>query len=246
MELAEYTRMHEQEQSYWWHIGRRAVLGSVLARWLPPMNNLSILDIGCGTGINYWWLKNWGRVVGVDPSPEALAFSRAQGAYDELFQIDGTALNRHNEFDLAVAFDVLEHIEDDLAALKSWHQAIKPGGFLMLTVPAYQWLWSAHDKALHHCRRYSPMALRRKLRAAGFEIKFISPFFFFTFPMLVLVRLLTKTARPKTSYVATSSFTDKMLISLSRLEAKYLAKKRGFPWGSSIIVVAQKPHTLSF
>ncbi len=240
MELAEYGQMEKQERNYWWHIGRREVLQKVLARHLPAGGQLEILDIGCGTGINYWWLKKWGRVTGVDPSPEALAFCRQQHAYDELIQIDGTDLGISGQSDLAVAFDVLEHIEDDRSALRSWRQALKPGGILMLTVPAYQWLWSAHDKALHHFRRYSVGELRIKLREAGFRVQFISPFFFFAFPVVMLVRLLTKGAPPKTSYVATSSLADKLLIGLSRLEANYLSKGKKFPWGSSIVVVARK------
>ncbi|AKM84827.1 MAG: methyltransferase type 11 [candidate division Kazan bacterium GW2011_GWA1_50_15] len=240
MELAEYGQMEKQEQHYWWHIGRRRVLQKVLASHLPIGGQLEILDIGCGTGVNYWWLKKWGRVAGVDPSPEALAFCREQHAYDELLQIDGTELGITSEYDLAVAFDVLEHIENDKVALRSWWQALKPGGYLMITVPAHQWLWSAHDKALHHFRRYSVGELRAKFRETGFAVQFISPFFFFTFPLVVLVRFLTKGAKPKTSYVATSSWVDKILISFSRLEANYLAKGRGFPWGSSVVVVARK------
>ena len=240
MELAEYEQMHKQEQNYWWHIGRREILRRVLAKWLSPQDNKQVLDIGCGTGINYWWLKEWGEVTGVDSSPEALNYCRQQQAYDALVQIDGTNLELPDKFDLAVAFDVLEHITEDETALKSWWQAIKLGGYLMITVPAYQWLWSAHDQALHHYRRYSVGELKTKFRKAGFTIQFISPFFFFTFPVVVLVRLFTKGTKPKTSYIATTSRMDKVLINLSRIEADYLVDGGHFPWGSSILVIARK------
>jgi len=240
MELSEYRQMHEQEQTYWWHIGRREILRRVLAKWLPPDGDKQILDIGCGTGINYKWLKEWGKVTGVDSSQEALNYCLGQHAYDTLSRVNGINLGLTSQFDLVVAFDVLEHIESDETALQSWWQAIKPDGQLMITVPAYQWLWSAHDQALHHYRRYSVGELKAKLRKAGFAIQFISPFFWFTFPVVVLVRWFTKGTKPKTSYISTTSRMDKSLINFSRIEADYLVSGGHFPWGSSILVIGKK------
>jgi len=241
MELAEYAQMEQQEQNYWWHIGRRKVLQQVLWKRIPQGQNLDILDVGCGTGINYHWLKSWGRVVGLDPSPEALSYCRTKQVYDDLIQADGADLPYHQQFDLITAFDVLEHIPDDRLALQSWFATLKPNGSVYLTVPAYQWLFSAHDKALHHQRRYSTRELSQKLKQVGFKIKFISPFFWFTFPLVVLVRLLTKASPPKTSYVATSSGLSQLLVKLSSLEANFLSAKHQLPYGSSIVVLATKP-----
>jgi len=240
MDLVEIARMETQEQNYWWHVGRRKVLSKVLSAQLPPSGNLEILDVGCGTGINYDWLKQWGRVTGLDTSPEALAYCRKKQVYDDLLQIDGTSLPFSRQFDLLTAFDVLEHIPDDRVALQSWHTALKPNGYVFVTVPAYQWLFSAHDKALHHQRRYSARELKQKFERAGFRVRFISPFFFFTFPAVVAVRLLTKTASPKTSYVQTPSTASKFLVNLSQSEAKFLAHGDQLPWGSSLLVLAQK------
>jgi len=240
MELSEYAQMERQEQDYWWHVGRRAVLTTVLSAQLPPTGKLVVLDVGCGTGINYSWLKQWGKVTGLDTSPEALQYCRDKHVYDELVQTDGIHLPLQHQFDMVTAFDVLEHIPDDLGALQNWFFALKPNGYIVITVPAYQWLFSAHDKALHHQRRYSSRELKNKFEQAGFTIKFISPFFFFTFPIVVLVRLFTKKSKPKTSYVATSSGLSKFLINLSGSEAKFLARGDQLPWGSSILVLAQK------
>lgn len=240
MELSEYGRMEQEERNYWWHIGRREVLQKVLGRYLPPAKNLDILDVGCGTGVNYNWLKNWGRVTGLDTSTEALEYCRNKQVYDELIQTDGTNLAFDSRFDLVTSFDVLEHIQDDMSALQNWHAALKPNGYIFITVPAYQWLFSAHDKALHHQRRYSAKELREKFAQAGFGIKFISPFFWFTFPMVMLVRLLTKKSTPKTSYVSTPGTLGKFLISLSKSEANFLDKGDPLPWGSSILVLAEK------
>jgi SAM-dependent methyltransferase len=204
------------------------------------VGNLTILDVGCGTGINFDWLKQWGKVTGLDTSSDALQYCRDKQVYDELVQTDGTHLPFRGQFDLITAFDVLEHIPDDIGALQSWSTALKPNGYVFITVPAYQWLFSAHDKALHHQRRYSAKELKLKFEQTGFKIKFISPFFFFTFPMVMLVRLFTKNAQPKTSYVKTSSATSKFLINLSNSEANFLARGDKLPWGSSILVLAQK------
>jgi len=239
MELAEIARMEQQEEHYWWHIGRRLVLRSVLSAHLKPMGNLDVLDIGCGTGINYRWLKSWGEVTGLDSSREAIKYCKNKRAYDELVLSDASKLPE-DKFDIITAFDVLEHIQDDTAVLTEWFEGLKGGGYLFLTVPAYQWMFSAHDKALHHFRRYSATGLRRKLRATGFEVKFLSPFFFFTFPVVMLVRLLSRHKTPKTSYVGTSSMVDTILVDLSKLEAAGLSKGIGLPWGSSLLVLAQK------
>ena len=240
MELAEYAQMERQERNYWWHVGRRAVLTKVLAANLPLDQNLQILDVGCGTGINFSWLKQWGKITGLDTSSEALDYCRSKHVYDELVQTDGTNLSLNVRFDLITAFDVLEHIPNDIGALQSWSMALKPNGYVFITVPAYQWLFSAHDKALHHQRRYSAKELKQKFTEAGFVVKFISPFFYFTFPMVMLVRLFTKQAKPKTSYVEAPGPLSPFLINLSKSEASFLARGNQLPWGSSLLVLAQK------
>lgn len=240
MELVEYAQMEQQEQGYWWHIGRRAVLQKVLSAVIPPANGLQLLDVGCGTGINFNWLKDWGKVTGLDTSPEALQYCRAKQVYTELVQADGTALPPNSQYDIITAFDVLEHIPDDIAALRSWTAALKPNGYVYITVPAYQWLFSAHDKALHHQRRYLAKELKQKFELAGLTVKYISPFFYFTFPLVMLVRLLTKSSQPKTSYVSTPNLLGRFLINLSQAEARFLAQGNQLPWGSSLLVLAQK------
>ncbi len=240
MEFPEISKMEQEERNYWWHIGRREVLQKVLKKYIPQSQNLDILDVGCGTGINYLWLKQWGKVTGVDVSTDALEYCQFKHVYDELIQTNDTSVLFDSRFNLITAFDVLEHIEDDTSALASWHQALKTNGFVFLTVPAYQWLFSAHDKALHHYRRYSTKELKEKLETSGFAVQFISPFFWFTFPMVMLVRLITKKSKPKTSYVKTHGILGKFLINLSKLEATFLFHGDPLPWGSSLLAIAIK------
>ncbi|RLC37543.1 hypothetical protein DRH29_01595 [candidate division Kazan bacterium] len=241
MELAEYTRMERYEKNYWWHIGRRYILGQILTKFVTPTGKLNVLDLGCGTGINFSWLKKWGVVTGLDNEPNALSYCRQKSAYHRLIQDDATRPSSE-KYDLITAFDLLEHMEDDRLALRRWHSNLTPSGYLLLTVPAHQWLFGAHDKALHHKRRYSSFELSQKIRAAGFKIKFLSPFFFFVFPVFVVIRLVKKYAKPETTYetVSDAIHLNGFLVWLSKLEAYLLTSGIGLPWGSSILVVATK------
>ena len=232
--------MEKQERGYWWHIGRRDVLQSVLSVHLSPKGDLKVLDVGCGTGINYAWLKEWGKITGLDPSPEALSYCRDKKVYDELIEAPGETIPGGKQYDLITAFDVLEHIKEDEKALRSWQAALKPGGFVFISIPAYQWLFSAHDVALHHMRRYSAEELRRKFIAAGLTPLFIPPFFFFTFPIVAAVRIFNRGSTPKTSYVETNGIADRVLIWLNHLEAQFLSNGGKLPWGSSLLVLARK------
>jgi SAM-dependent methyltransferase len=240
MDIQELQEMHDQETSYWWHLGRRVVLDKLLHRFLLLRHGQKVLDVGCGTGVNFAWLHAWGQVHGLDNSTEALAFCKKQGAYDELIQGDASNFDTSHAYDLLTAFDVLEHLENDDKALTTWFKPLKSGGLIYITVPAYQWLYSAHDKALHHFRRYSTKELRDKLQKAGFKVRFISPFFTFTFPIVAVVRLLNKNKPAQTSYKKTSSWVANILVSFSRLEAWFLARGVRLPFGSSIVVVAEK------
>lgn len=241
MEIAEYARMEYYERNYWWHIGRRYILEHVLTKFVTPTGKLSILDLGCGTGINFNWLKSWGTVIGLDSEVNALDYCRQKQSYHQLIQRDATNLPSE-KFNLITAFDLLEHMDNDREALRTWYSSLENNGYLLLTVPAHQILFGAHDKALHHQRRYSSFGLSQKIRTAGFKIEFLSPFFFFVFPIFALVRLFTKLAKPQSTYetASTVSGLDSILISLSELESYLLSVGIGLPWGSSIIVVAKK------
>lgn len=237
MELSEYRAMHDAESNYWWHIGRRKVLQTIAHRFFTRAAN--ILDVGCGTGINYEWLQDLGTVTGLDDHDVALEYCRSHQAYDHLILGDATKVQGQQVFDAITAFDVLEHIEGDSEALASWYQTLKPNGLVFISVPAYQWLWSGHDVALHHFRRYTASELRTKFEKAGFKIKLITPFFFFTLPILALVRFAKKN-QEGTTYVDTPAWASKILIALSGIEAWWISKGVGLPWGSSIAVIAQK------
>jgi SAM-dependent methyltransferase len=168
-----YPILFRLEQSHWWHVGRRKILAAFVEEICRNVTDRRprILDVGCGTGANLLMLSKYGDAEGVDISEDALAFCRERGldkvklgAAEELPYDDGT-------FDLVTAFDVVEHIDDDLAGLSEMWRVLRPGGRVLLFVPTFMFLWGLQDEVSHHRRRYRLPELRRVLEQAGFEIE---------------------------------------------------------------------------
>ena len=184
MNPEEYERMHELETSYWWFVGRRRIVQTLLHNIAPrfPSSSPRLVDLGCGTGANLPMLREAvgprGSVVGLDFSPLALQHARNEldgAANFGLAQGDAMQLPlRSGCADCVTMLDVLEHLRDDRRALCEVERVLKPGGVLVLTVPAYGHLWSAHDEALHHFRRYEKPELRARLREAGLHVDKLS------------------------------------------------------------------------
>ena len=172
MDAAEIARLARYEDWYWWHRARRSIIQALLRHALRGADNL-ILDVGAGTGATSLALQQFGRVVAIDLSAEATAIARDRGL--AVARMDAVALAVPDAtFDLVVALDVLEHLQDDLAGAREFLRVLKPGGVLLVTVPAYAWLWSSHDVANWHWRRYRRRPLRRLLEAAGLEVEVCS------------------------------------------------------------------------
>lgn len=229
--------MGEQDRSYWWHVCKRNVWRSILDRWLPVLPQRKILDVGCGGGVNMEFLKRWGEVAGIDQSEAALSLAKQ---YGEVELGDAAKLPRpDSSFDLITAFDVLEHLTDDTVALKEWGRVLKTGGFVAISVPAYQWLYGPHDKALLHQRRYTLPELRSKLGSTGFQPIFSSYVFMFTFPIFVLQRLLAKGLKQTAGYNPAPPIINWLLVLVGRIEAG-LIRSVSLPFGSSVFVLAKK------
>jgi SAM-dependent methyltransferase len=163
-----YEQLYELEDRHWWFRGRRQVIWAMVRQVTLPVSP-RILDAGCGTGRNLLEYGGLGKACGIDPSPDAIEFCRrrglgnvAQASLEALPFDDGS-------FDLMLACDVIEHVDDELAALRELRRVAALGASLLITVPAYMWLWSQHDESHHHKRRYTLRRLRERVAAAGFR-----------------------------------------------------------------------------
>ena len=243
LNLEEYQKMYILEDFYWWFVGRRKIIVDFLKGLYTGRSNRKILDVGCGTGAILKYLDQFGSTMGVDKSAEALRFCRSR-ARKSLLQGDAQKLPiRDNIFDLVTAFDLLEHIEVDEQALKEFYRVTKKDGMLLMTVPAYRFLWSEHDEALGHKRRYGLKELKGKVLGAGFKIIKISYAITILFFPILVIRLLQKIFKPrkepKTALIMLPGLMNSFFSSTLYLEAMLL-RKLYLPFGVSIICIAQK------
>lgn len=244
MELQEYRTMFELENHYWWFVARRDLVAQIVREEASKSQHAKIFDVGCGTGANLTTLRNYGESYGIDMQREAILYCRERGINDLAISRIEQIPYLSESFDVITALDVLEHIDDDLKGMEELYRICKPGGMLLVTVPAYGFLWSEHDEALHHRRRYAAHELRNKLSLLGFQIERCSYFITFLFFPILLIRIMNgifkKSTHPQTSHISLPEIFNKMLIWLLAFEA-WLFKFINLPFGVSIVCTARKP-----
>jgi SAM-dependent methyltransferase len=182
---------HRVEDSHWWYRGRRRVLDRVIDDMRLPARP-RILDAGCGSGRNMVDLSRQGTVTGVELSSTSVQIARQRGVGDV---IEGSILSMpfpSDSFDLAVSLDVIEHLEDDAGALTELRRVVVPGGRLLVTVPAYSWLWSGHDEINHHHRRYTRRSLLSLAHQTGWECQRTTYFNSLLLPVAIVLRALDR------------------------------------------------------
>ena len=193
MDRIVYDRMAAHDTHHWWYRARREVLADYLTRYAGLRQGARILEIGCGTGHNLPMLGKFGSVeaIEIDAAARDIASQRlgspvGQAPLPELPGVDRGA------YDLIAVLDVVEHIADDVGALKAMGDCLKPGGHILITVPAHRWMWSAHDVVNHHQRRYSKATLARALGDAGLRHNGLRYFNSLLFPAAVAARAAGK------------------------------------------------------
>jgi SAM-dependent methyltransferase len=193
MERAVFDRMAEHDAVHWWYVARRRILHDLIAREVALPKGARILEIGCGTGHNFEMLRGFGRLdaIEVDGEARSLASRRLGHAVGAAPLPELTGIPERT-YHLVALLDVLEHVDEDRAALESIATRLAPGGRILVTVPAYPWMWSAHDRAHHHKRRYSRRALRGVIEAAGLRAERIGYFNSLLFPLAAAARLAGK------------------------------------------------------
>jgi ubiquinone/menaquinone biosynthesis C-methylase UbiE len=245
VKATELAKMAALEDRYWWFVGRRFIVAALLRHFgQPDTNPPLLLDLGCGTGGSLGLLRRFGRVVGLDASPDALAFAARKQPDVPLVLGDAQKLPFASDcFDLVAVLDVLEHLPDDRQALREIWRVLKPKGFVLFTVPAFMSLWSVHDIALGHYRRYLPSELLAKLREAKLTVRHWS---FAICPLLPAVFVFRKVQNwwmqgkeAATALIELPDPLNRTLIALLKLEASVLTRFR-LPFGVSIVGVAQK------
>ncbi len=244
MQSRDFQELYELEETYWWFVGRRQLVRQLVRQYVQDPG-ARILDAGCGTGGTLKALEGLTDLYGCDVSLEALAFCR-QRNLKQLAAADVLALPYASaSFHAVISCDVLEHLPDDRAGLREMLRVLQPGGFLFVTVPAHRFLWSEHDEALGHRRRYRATELRQKLQEAGANVLKLSAVVMFAFPPILLFRLGQRFRpklpdEPRTDLRILKPWLNNLLIKSLKLE-NWLLQYLNLPLGTSYVAVAQKP-----
>lgn len=246
MESREYEAMFAVEDEHWWYVGMQRITTTLLARSYPGRTDLQILDAGCGTGAVMGYLAPFGTVVGCDMSALALHLSKTR-ALSRLSQASVSCPPfKDNYFDLVASFDVLCHtaVSDYRAALSEFRRLLKPGGRLLLRLPAYNWLRAHHDQAVHTTRRFTRPEVQQALAATGFIVEKISYANTILFPVVLTKRLLLEKLFPpgpgtESDVYRNPAWQDKLLARFLFIEAGWLAR-RNLPFGLTVIALGRK------
>ena len=239
-----YEEYFKTEDRHWWFVGRRKIVFEALSLHLDRLgvqSNLRILDLGCGTGAMLPHLRRFGAVEGVDADERAIGFCRSRGeSHVHLLESDELPFGNES-FDLVTAFDVLEHIEDDRRALAEARRVLRPGGTLMITVPAYEWMWGPHDEINNHKRRYGSAEVETKIASSGLELDRLTHFNTLLLPVIAAVRLVRKRLPGRSSRsdfgLGASGPANSILASILSFEARFL-RRHDLPVGVSILAMA--------
>jgi len=248
-DAAAFKSLFEMEQKHFWHVGRKELILDAIKTNITSLASIRMLEIGCGNGNVLDHLsQNKIKIEGCDLFLEGLRFCRRRSGSVPLYQINVLALPFKEEYEIIGLFDVLEHIACDDKALSEIHNALKPGGYLVLTVPAFQSLWSCHDGISHHARRYNKKELVAKLNDNGFSVRKVTYFMFFLFPLLASARIFSKIFKSENEKqisldnsleYKTIPIINDILLALFRIE-RHLIRNLDLPFGASIIAVASR------
>jgi len=245
MEPNEYERMYRVENQHWWYLGMAAITGAMLNQSMEPAEGRKILDAGCGTGAAMsTYLAEMGSVTGFDLSPLALRLCRSRNL-TMLAQASVTEMPFPSDsFDLITSFDVLyeQGVIKDSDAINEFFRVLKPGGFLMLRLPAYDWLRGHHDVTIHTARRYTVRKVARLLEASGFRTVRITYANTFLFPLAVAKRLLERIwpPAPDSSDLSVDFGVFNALFKQILCSEAPIITRMGMPFGLSVLALGQK------
>jgi SAM-dependent methyltransferase len=240
MRVDKIDKMHQLEQKHWWFQGKKFLVSSALESASIPDGQY--LDIGCGTGM---FLRELGKerfACGLDLSIRALSHCQKDGIRNLVKASCDSLPFSSDTFALISLLDIVEHAPDDRAVLKEVYRICKPDGVVLITVPAFMLLWSSHDEANHHKRRYTRKQLASLCHSSGFFLERLTYTNFFIFlPVLVCRTVFKKLfSRGDSDLKEAPRLLNKLMQWLYKLEAAYL-KRADFPWGVSLLMMLRKP-----
>ena len=239
MERVVYQQMAELDDRHWWYRARRRILAALVRREVQPPAGAKILEIGCGSGHNLSMLAGFGHVDGLELDDEMRALSEKRLGR-KIMRSPLPELNevKDKSYDLIGAFDVIEHIDDDHAALAAIATKLKPGGKFMMTVPAHPWMWTAHDVANHHKRRYSKRALRSLIENSPMKLERLGYFNSLLFPVAIAERAASKLRGKDNGDVSLPPAPLNRALEAVFASERYLVGRLPLPPGLSLFAVA--------
>ena len=245
-----YDLTFRLEENYWWYVGRREIICTLMDQFAPQFRdasgqkngNFNVLDYGCGTGIMLGVLENYGRVWGVDFSEHSVEFCRKRG-HENVNLLTGPESMAFDPgfFGVITLLDVLEHVHEEVDLLEKLKTLLNPKGRLFVTVPAYQWLWSGEDYVSQHLRRYTKKSLENVLRQAGFDL--IKTSYFNSWLLLpqaaviIFKKIAKRDALFETDIMEVPKWANWTLTQIFSSE-KFFLKRGSFPFGGSILGIA--------
>lgn len=248
MESYLYQDLYLLEDQHWWHRAKRQLVAEAL-KWcearqqekFSPKEN-SLLDVGCGTGKNLEAFSHKLQTFGTDMSEEALRFCKKRGLKNLKLGNGKKLPYEKNSFTVATALDVVEHT-DDTQILAEIYRILQPGGYLIVTVPAFQFLWSKWDVVLHHKRRYTTASLTKVVDEAGFvPLKTSYVYSFLVLPVLVIrtIKQLLNSQQYQSDFALTHPAINLIMEKVTQIERWFLWRF-GLPFGTTVVIIAQKP-----
>ena len=246
MDPTAYRQFVELEESHFWFVSRRAIFFELIERAVGRRRDLQILDVGCGAGGMLAPLSRYGDVAGIEPSEEMVAFCRERGfEHVSVGAVEDLPVG-DEALDLVTLFDTIEHVPDDIRALRECRRALAPGGLVFISVPAYQFLYANNDRVAKHYRRYTARELRRKMGVAGLELVHMTYFNTLLFPVILPVVLLKKVRERFADPGDTTNLSGTIPRPLNRLlttvmsSERHLVSRWEVPFGHSLIAIGRR------
>lgn len=237
-----FKTLYELEKGHFWFESRNRIIIGTMRRFLSNREKSSVLEVGCGTGFVLEGIANAFpnfELEGTELYLEGLKFARSRSPHLKFFQSDARALPFESKYDAICAFDVVEHIEEDVETFKSIRKALNPGGYFFVSVPQHMWLWSKQDEHACHKRRYTRKELIQKLMESGFSICYSTSFVFVLLPLMLLIRM--RDSDPdKLEEFKISRLTNYFLSIGMKIDELFIKIGVWIPFGGSLLCVAKK------